>query len=105
MCFIKFLLKTATVLLTKMHKLTLLCTCMYIYIAAGTQYDAQPALGTSDRFSILNSCQKIWDNCHRVQRNRNSLFCQRPTFKHIDKVGLLADLPLACSFVLCKNSG
>ena len=33
------------------------------------------------------------------------LFCQKPTFKHIDKVGLLADLPLACSFVLCKNSG
>ena len=80
---------------------------VYVFIAAGTQYDAQPALGTSDRFSILNSCQKIWDNCQRGKEIKTiySLFCQKPTFKHIDKVGLLADLPLACSFVLCKNSG
>ena len=64
----------------KMHKLTSLqCIVVgkavyiyvYVFIAAGTQYDAQPALGTSDRFSILNSCQKIWDNCQRGQRNQN----------------------------------
>ena len=79
---------------------------MYTHqLAAGTQYEphAQLALGTSDRFSIPNSWQKIWDSCQRGQRNQNSVFCQRPTFKHIDKVGLLADLTLDCSFVLYKN--
>ena len=105
-CAEKRFIKTVSVLHTKMHKLTLwkkLC----VHKAAGTQYEphAQPALGTSDRFSILNSCQKIWDNCQRGQGNQNSVFCQRPTFKHIDKVGLSADLPLAGSFVLCKNCG